>query len=142
MVNYDIYYIFFINININSAGQSSKIITADYTKALQVVDSFLYSWVNRNAKDGIQFISKNLRDKIGDDEWIRQYMTGLSNPHHMAFEINSGRIKIGKGFLFDVTLYELVTYSECSKKYSSTIEVIKENNEWRIDILPRSSDNF
>src|SRR5436309_15021895 len=86
--------------------------TADYVAALSVANQFLHAWIQRDQSPGIQLMSPRLRsspaaDKSGEvGSWLEQYMSGLSNPHHVAFEIGQGR-SVAKGrFEFPVVLYE------------------------------------
>ena len=79
--------------------------SATYVQALQTADSFLWAWVNRDADAGRQLISRGLSSKLqreNNEEWFRNYMIGLSNPHHHSFEIGSGKQINTKRFSFPV----------------------------------------
>ena len=87
-----------------------------------------------------------LKPPAGVDEenyssWLELYMTGLSNPHHQAFEILPGEASTGDTFSFPVILHEYATGMERCDAYSSSIELVEENGEWRVFRLPRTSDN-
>ena len=73
---------------------SSTRCSASYVQALQAADAFLWAWVNRDADTGRRLISRSLSSKLqkeNNEEWFRNYMIGLSNPHHHSFEIGSGK---------------------------------------------------
>jgi hypothetical protein len=117
---------------------------ANYVGALQTVDSFLWAWVNRDADAGLKLISQGLLSKLQKtktEEWFRQYMIGLSNPHHLSFEIGSGKEINPNRFSSPVTLYEYYTGEPKAFKYQSKIEVIQEGDSWRVDLLPITADN-
>jgi hypothetical protein len=117
---------------------------ANYVGALQVADSFLWAWVNRDADVGLKLISQNLLSKIQKtktEEWFRQYMIGLSNPHHFSFEIGPGKEINPKRFVFPVTLYEYYTGEPKAFQYKSKIELLREGDSWRVDVLPLTADN-
>ena len=117
---------------------------ANYVEALQIADSFLWAWVNRDAAAGWRLISSDLTSKLRkerNEDWFRDYMIGLSNPHHHSFEIGPGKEVNPKRFSFPVTLYEYYTGEPKAFKYKSKIEVIQEGGSWRVDLLPITSDN-
>lgn len=117
---------------------------AGYVQALETADSFLWAWANRYADTGTKLISSNLSSKIkkeNNEEWFKQYMSGLSNPHHLAFEIGEGKEINSKRFAFPVTLFEYYTGEPKAFQYKSNIEVIKEGDSWRVDVLPTTSDS-
>jgi hypothetical protein len=68
-------------------------------------------------------------------------MSGLSNPHHLSFEIGKGKEINSKRYAFPVTLFEYYTGEPKAFQYKSKIEVIKEGDSWRVDVLPTTSDN-
>jgi len=117
---------------------------ARYVEALQIVDSFLWAWVNRDADAGLKLISQDLLSKLQytkTEAWFRQYMVGLSNPHHFSFEIGPGKEINPKRFSFPVTLYEYYTGEPKAFKYKSKIEVIYEGDSWRVDLLPMTAES-
>jgi len=116
----------------------------NYVQALQTADSFLWAWVNRDADMGRRLISRSLSSKLqkeNNEEWFRDYMIGVSNPHHHSFEIGSGKEINPKRFSFPVTLYEYYTGESKAFKYKSKIELIREDDRWRVDVLPLTADN-
>ena len=115
--------------------------SAEYLEALQAADAFLWAWINRDADEGLGLLSDRLRKEIHDESRLQDFMTGLSNPHHQAFEISRAPGSTGSRYVFTVTLYEFYTGEPAGFKYVSTLEVIKQGELWRIDRLPRTSDN-
>ena len=114
-------------------------ITADCIKALQAADSFLCAWVNRDDR-GIKLVTDRLKKEINDDSWLRQYMVGLSNPRHQAFEIRGACESSSAPYSFAVTLYELAYGEAEGDSYEGTITLVKEGGVWRVDRLPPSSE--
>jgi hypothetical protein len=117
---------------------------ARYVEALQIADSFLWAWVNRDAEAGKRLISRGLSSRLqkeNNEEWFRDFMIGVSNPHHHSFEIGSGKEINPKRFVFPVTLYEYYTCEPKAFKYKSKIELIREGDSWRVDALPLTAEN-
>jgi hypothetical protein len=129
----------------SEGGKATESITpAEYAQALEAANSFLWAWSNRDVDTGTKLISHNLiaeLKKNNKDDWFKQYMSGLSNPHHISFEIGKCREINSNRFAFTVTLFEHYTGERNADKYRSTLEVIKEEGSWRIDVLPTSSDS-
>ena len=119
-------------------------VPTSYVQALETANAFLWAWSNRDADSGTKLISQKLLAKLkkeNREDWFRQYMTGLSNPHHLSFEIGRGKKINSKRFTFPVTLFEYYTGEPKAFQYKSKIEVIKEGDSWRVDVLPTTSDN-
>lgn len=114
---------------------------AAYLEALQTANAFLWAWVTRDAEAGFGLISDRLRAQIKDESWLRQFLVGLSNPHHQAFEIGRGRKQTASRYAFPVTLYEFYTGERAGFRYPGTLELVKQGGRWRVDRLPCSSDN-
>lgn len=114
---------------------------ASYLQALRTANAFLWAWVDRDSDIGLRLLSDHLRAEIKDESWLRQFVEGLSNPHHQAFEIDRGRARSGNQYSFPVTLYEYYTGEQEGAEYRSTLLVIKQGDTWRVGQLPRSSDN-
>ena len=113
-----------------------------YLQALRVTDLFLDAWLNRDADTGLALMSSAIllggprgRDHVSAE--LRQYMTGLSNPHHEAFEISRGSGIGPDRFAFPVRLLELYTGETTGVAISDTLEVVRQGDEWRVDRLPR-----
>jgi hypothetical protein len=135
----------FLLVILGAEGRAvSSSVAASYVQALQTADAFLWAWVNRDANMGRRLISRGLSSRLqkeNNDEWFRNYMIGLSNPHHHSFEIGSGKETDPERFSFPVTLYEYYTGEPKAFKYKSKIELIREGDSWRVDVLPLTSDN-
>ena len=118
-----------------------------YVEALGTAHAFLDAWVARDADAGVQLMATSLRrgpsgsDPKDHESWLRLYVQGLSNPHHSAFELAHGTLPSPTRAIFPVTLYEGVT-REPAFGYSSSIELVREADSWRVSILPKSSDNY
>ena len=115
---------------------------ADYAYALQTVNSFLWAWVNRDADTGKLLISHSLSLKLqkeNNEGWFRDYMVGVSNPHHHSFEIGLGKTLNSNRMSFPVVLYELYTGEAKAFKYKSRIEVVLDGDSWKVDRLPITS---
>jgi hypothetical protein len=116
---------------------------AAYIQALRTADLFLTAWAQRDDEAGLALISDAVLAKgtvrQGDFEVeLRQYMTGLSNPHHEAFEIRPG-IRVGSDrYAFPVRLLELTAGEPSGFAFSDTLEVVRQADEWRVDRLPRA----
>ena len=71
---------------------------------------------------------------------VRDYINGVSNPHHHSFEIGPGKEMNPRRMSFPVTLYEHYTGELKAIKYKSKKEVIQDGEAWRVDVLPITSD--
>jgi hypothetical protein len=112
-----------------------------YLSALGVADAFLAAWVARDVDAGLALMSPRLRASHASDEpWVRQYMSGLSNPHHVSFEISRGKEMQRDRFVFPVILYEAYTGEPSGWAYRGSIEVIRHEERWGVDRLPRTSE--
>lgn len=117
--------------------------SSNYAQALETANAFLWAWSTRNVNLGIKLISHRLLLKLkkeDNESWFRQYMSGLSDPHHLSFEIGKGKITNSKRAVFPVVLYEYYYGGKRAFKYTSKIVVVKDGASWRVDVLPKSSD--
>lgn len=90
---------------------TERSVTADYVKAMSVVDEFLSAWRNRAGDKGIPLLSPTLRRKYSN-EYLLKYIAGLSNPHHEAFEVYNGRRLSAARYAFTVRLYDIYSHSK------------------------------
>jgi len=120
---------------------SDEIPSAEYLEALRTTNAFLWAWIMRDYQTGNGLISDKLRRKVNDDTWLKQFIVGLSNPQHQAFLIENGRKLQDGRFMFSVILYELYFGEDKGSVYRGFLEVVKQGNVWRVDRLPKSSDN-
>lgn len=79
-----------------------------YVHALSVADQFMTAWQYRNQVAGLALVSDSLKEKESEDD-LRMYISGLSNPHHEAFEICSGKRLPDGSISFEVMMYETYT---------------------------------
>ena len=85
-----------------------KTIDSNYIRALRTLDEFLYFWMYRNWPEGINLVSETLKQEKSEDE-IKMAICGLSNPHHMSFEVMGGKKIDNDTYRFNVWLYEDIT---------------------------------
>ena len=102
-----------IPIPISAPAQKAKsraldAIDQDYVLALTAADQFMFAWATRNQDDGLSLLSPRLKNKFPED-YFRYYLTGLSNPHHQAFEMGRGKRLPSGAFSFPVAMYEHYT---------------------------------
>ena len=120
---------------------SGNNVPAAYIKALSVADQFLADWVTGNFGDARELLSSRLRKEIDEDpSWFAQYMTGLSNPHHLAFEIIGVQLGKADRYSFHVILYELAMAAPSGDSYGSLFDLVKQGDDWKVDELPKSFD--
>jgi len=92
----------------SSIVTSQVYINTDYICALSAANEFLSAWRARHRDKGIAPLSPRLLQTKGE-QWWRDEISGISNPHHEAYEICNGhRLPDGR-FVFDVRLYEHYT---------------------------------
>jgi hypothetical protein len=118
---------------------------AGYCQALRVADSFLTAWLNRDSDAGLALMSDALLGRAGGrakerESELRQCMTGLSNPHHQAFEIGGGSRLGADRYAFPVRLLELYLGEASGSAYRDTLEVVQQGSDWQVDRLPRHMD--
>jgi hypothetical protein len=116
---------------------------ASYIQAVRVADLFLAAWARRDVDAGLALMSSALlgaehNDRVDLSGGLKQYMSGTSNPHHEAFEIGRGAPVGGDRFAFPVRLFELYLGEPTGTVCSDTLEVEREEGDWRIDRLPRN----
>jgi len=113
-------------------------INQDYVLALSAVDQFMVAWATRNQDDGLALLSPRLKNKFPED-YFRYYITGLSNPHHQAFEVGRGRRLPSGDYSFPVAMYMHYTGQKETNgpPKSLTIVVVQAGPEnWLVDELP------
>lgn len=106
--------------------------------ALGTADRFLAAWQMRNQDTGFALLSSRLKSQEPESD-LRMYLSGLSNPHHAAFEIGIGQ-KLAEGrYAFEVRLYEVVTGSQEKQLRPKPTRIVLQKtagNEWQVDALP------
>jgi len=123
----------------NRLPPSPALIDTDYILALSVANRFLSAWQNRDQDVGIAVLSNHLLQSRSEEGW-RMAISGISNPHHQAYEITNGRRLRDGRFAFTIRLYNHYTgFKERAKSRGtpSTIILVKTGKEqWRVDELP------
>ncbi len=119
-------------------SRGADVIDQDYILALTAADQFMYAWATRNQDDGLALLSPRLKNKF-PEEYFRYYFSGISNPHHQAFEVGRGKRLPSGAFSFPVAMYEHYTGQKETVEHPKplTIVVIQAGPEsWVIDELP------
>ncbi|HEV2350397.1 MAG TPA: hypothetical protein VG028_11185 [Terriglobia bacterium] len=119
-------------------NRAAGVINQDYVLALTAADQFMAAWATRNQDDGLALLSPRLKNKFPED-YFRYYLSGLSNPHHQAFEIGRGKRLPSGEFSFPVTMYMHYTGQKENIGHPKplTIVVIQAGPEsWLVDELP------
>lgn len=119
-------------------SRAATALDQDYVLALTTANQFLYAWATRNQYDGLALLSPRLKAKF-PEEYLRSYISGLSNPHHQAFEVGRGKRLPSGGFAFPVAMYEHYTGQKetVGPPKPLTIVVIRAGPEsWLVDELP------
>lgn len=116
----------------------SKLIDQDYVLALHTVNRFLCAWTMRRQEEGLQLVSPSLKKRFAE-EALRMYISGISNPHHAAFEVGRGRRLDAQRYAFEVTFYEHYTGQKTSFKRPEPMKLVVVqigSEEWLVDELP------
>jgi hypothetical protein len=119
-------------------SRAEDVINQDYVLALTAADQFMYAWATRNEPDGLALLSPRLKNKFPED-YFRYYISGLSNPHHQAFEVGRGKRLPSGAFSFPVAMYMHYTGQKENIGHPKplTIVVIQAGPEsWVVDELP------
>lgn len=123
-------------------------VTRDYLLALNAMNEFVTAWLHRDASNGVKWVSDEVKRRT-DPDVLSAYFTGVSNPHHQAFEVTGKKQISDERFAFHVLLYEYYTaqpdavnglpYEHAA---GVTIEVVKQGEDewgqpvWRVNGLP------
>ncbi len=110
----------------------------DYVLALSTANRFLCAWLMREQEDGLALLSTGLKTKIAEED-LRSCISGLSNPHHEAFEVGPGEQFADGRFAYQVRFYEHYTDKNESferPKASKIVVVHAGREEWLVDELP------
>ena len=98
----------------------------NYLLALNVADQFLSAWLMRDQNKGLEFVTENLKNSLGENG-LFAFFVGTSNPHHQGFEIIGREHINGSTIRFNVWLYEDVT--------GETPMPVKRGNPYYIDVV-------
>jgi hypothetical protein len=119
-------------------GRAGESIDQDYVLALSTANHFLAAWAARSEDEGLALLTPRLKNKY-PEEYFRSYISGLSNPHHQAFEVGRGKRLPSGYFSFPVAMYECYTGQKESYDHLKplTIVVIQTGPDtWLVDELP------
>ena len=109
----------------------------NYVQVLATADQFMCAWQRRDHKAGVALTSPRLQASA--KEHLTQFITGLSNPRHVAFEIGPGRNVNPGQIAFEVRLYELYTSEAWQGKRPKPISIVVKRQDsqfWLIDEIP------
>ena len=118
-----------------------NIINTDYVRALRTLDEFLHLWMYRNWPEGLKYISDSYKN-IKSEEELKIAICGISNPHHMSFEVFGAKKIDEDTFQFNVWLYEDITGENnnvtCERSSPAYIVVkryksVSGEEQWMID---------
>lgn len=112
-------------------------IDADYVEALGTANEFLSAWQLRDQTKFTMF-SQNIRKHHSEEE-LREYLSGVSNPHHAAYEICDGKRMGAKSYGFRVRLYTHYTGENVKnpKPAQVILRLVKEGQDWKVDNMPK-----
>jgi len=143
---------FLLTLLISSVSSAQTALpNADYVKALDTADRFLYAWKNRDKETGLSLLSPELKTKE-----MASYILGTSSPSHTAFEIGKGKLLPDGRYSFPANLYdyyyphppEKLSWKCPTKteiivaRYGETGDRFKMGN-WLVDQVPEPCDlNF
>ena len=118
-----------------------------YLAALATANSFLSAWSRRDPQSGLAAMCEKVASPSGaemsraaETDLLSQYVRGLSNPHHHAFEVGRGRETADGRFTFPVVLYELYTGAPNGFSTASDLTVALVGNRWCVASLPRTTE--
>ena len=83
-------------------------------------------------------ISAGLKNKF-PEEYLRSYITGISNPHHQAFEVGRGQRLPSGAFAFPVTMYEHYSGQTAAVEHPKILRIVVMQagpESWLVDELP------
>ena len=110
----------------------------NYVLALSAANHFLEAWRWRRREEEFKLLSDSLKHKLSEELQF-EYLSGISNPHHEAYEICSGKWLSSHRISFQVQLFLAVTGSTSWSQQPQRSRIVMErgaNNEWRVDELP------
>ena len=119
-------------------SRAAGAIDQDYVLALTAADQFMFAWATRNQDDAMALLSPRLKNKFPED-YFRYYISGLSNPHHQAFEIGRGKRLPSGGFSFPVAMYMHYSGQKESIAFPKPLSVVVIQSgpeSWLVDELP------
>jgi hypothetical protein len=112
--------------------KSTDFVDQDYVLALSTANRFLEAWQGRDVDGALAITSRRVKGCY-PAERLATYLSGLSNPHHEAFEIAVDKRLPDGRYAFEVRLYEHYAgekWREPKKKASRIVLVQAEADEW------------
>lgn len=107
--------------------------------ATATVDKFLNDWL-KHSKDGVSLLDSHAKQESTATQ-LQKYYTQLINPTHSSYELVAYRKVSDAEYQFHVWMYGRVrgTYGPNARPRPApeTITVMKRNNKWYIDNLPK-----
>ncbi len=107
--------------------------------ALRTANDFLEAWKGRNVEKGLRLLSPGLKKAYSPEE-LKEYLVGLSNPHHFDFNIGEAIRLSSIRYAFPVLMYEEYTGYKVEKMKGpfSMLMMVFRGEEWRVSKLPFS----
>lgn len=119
------------------AAKHSVELDRDRVMALGAADRFLAAWQMRDQGRGLALVSASVKKRYTETQ-IREYLSGMSNPHHAAFEVFDGK-RVKSAYEFRVRLFEHYTGEERASELPGDLRIrlVKVGGEdWQVDNLP------
>ncbi len=115
-----------------------EIVDQDYMLALGTVNHFLCAWQMRRQEEGLALLSPRLKKKYSEED-VRMYISGISNPHHAAFEVGRGKRLAEGPFAFPASFYQHYAAGKETFKRPKALQAVVIQigaEEWTVDELP------
>lgn len=106
-------------------NEETLMIDHNYLLALNTLDNFLHAWITRDFIEGPKYITAGLKNSEQGN--LKSFFSGISNPHHQAYEVIGSNYINNNTIRFKVWLYEHVT--------GQTFEPVKHPQPYYIDVV-------
>jgi hypothetical protein len=120
-------------------------IDGNYVFALNAVDRFLHAWLVRDYKQGVKYITKELKERASKEE-LKIFFKGTSNPYHVAYEVVGWKYINDETIRFNVWLYEYIegeSFNPIRHPEPFNIEAVRvEDEKWLINTLPEREEDY
>ncbi len=120
---------------------NADIVDQNYVLALSAANRFLFAWQTRDQTRGLALLSPGIRHRRTEED-LQTSISGMSNPHHEAYEVTSGKRLSDGRYAFEVRLYVHYTaewWRAPGPKLSRIVLTKKGPEEWLVDELPVES---
>ena len=121
-----------------TTNSSLAMLPDSYLAANATVDKFLNDWLT-HSKDGVSLLDSHAKQGSTATQ-LQKYYTQLINPTHSRYELVAYRKVSDAEYQFHVWMYGRIpgTYGPNGRRPApETITVMKRNNKWDIDNLPK-----